>query len=203
VLTSIPFFLVGAHVLRTRRAPAARRFGRSFLAVGAVAAAYHACPRESRMRDALRKADYYAIAWSSCALREAVGLKAPPLLMAAACAVTPAKPTLVTGANLVAIEMSYARAALRQGAPAHVREAWRRHMLTAGAGVCCFLAEDTVVAAGGLGGGAGPLGGFNALHGAWHLLSAAALGLVTALLGHVEQALLLEAAEVVVVDGDV
>jgi hypothetical protein len=210
VLTSAPFFFVGAAVLRSRKAPAARRFGRSFLAVGAVAAAYHACPRDTPLRQLLRKADYYAIAWSSCCLREAVGLKAPPALALLGCTVTPLKPTLVTGANLVAIEARYACAALRAGAPAHVRAAWRRHLMTAGLGLGCFLGEDAVVAAGGLGrafpgGGrlAARLGGFNALHGAWHCLSAAALALSNALLGHVEEALLLEAAEVVVADGGV
>lgn len=186
VLTSLPFVAVGAHVLRTRRAPAARRFGRSFLAVGLVAGTYHACPRGHHMRRPLRMLDYYSIAWSSSLLREAVGVKLPRWAALAACAATPAKPTAVTAANLAVIELAYARAAW---ASPCMREAWRRHVGTAGVGIACFLAEDAVVASGQV--------RFNAFHGVWHLLSACALGLANALLGHVEQALLLEAAEVV------
>jgi hypothetical protein len=186
VLTSLPFVAVGAHILRTRRAPAARRFGRSFLAVGLVAGTYHACPRGHNLRRPLRMLDYYSIAWSSSLLREAVGVKLPRWAAAAAAAATPIKPTAVTAGNLAVIELAYARAAW---ASPRMREAWRRHVGTAGVGIACFLAEDVVVTSGKV--------RFNAFHGVWHLLSACALGLANALLGHVEQALLLEAAEVV------
>jgi len=202
VATSLPFLAVGLRLLRTRRAPASRRFGRSFVAVGAIAGAYHACPRGGPVRDALRKLDYYSIAWSSSILREAVfgGRKLPSWLALAACVATPLKPTLVTGANLAAIEVRYAQAAWSQGG--HVRASWARHVGVAAAGLACFLVEDEAAALGAAAGAAGKTGRaaavpFNAFHGVWHLLSAAALGLVNVLLGHVEEAFLLEAAEAV------
>jgi hypothetical protein len=55
---------------RCCKQPLSRRFGRMFLAVGAVAGAYHST--SGTARTALRVADYWSIAWSTCVLRKAV-----------------------------------------------------------------------------------------------------------------------------------
>ena len=114
--------------------PAARQFGRSFLAVGAVAAAYHSS--WGRLRRVLRCADYWTIAHASGRLKQALaqGVGAaggPPSGSAAGAAaagvgsqqarhhhragsgsvaallhaVTPFKPSLVTALNIAAVEV--------------------------------------------------------------------------------------------------
>jgi hypothetical protein len=83
------------------------------VAVGAVAGAYHAS--SGRLRSCLRKLDYYSIGVSSARLRAAVGLAGPRLLERLLLALMPLRPTLVVGANVVAVEVGGAWAL--EGAP--------------------------------------------------------------------------------------
>lgn len=72
VLTSLPFIALGAHMHGARRSPAARQYARSLVAVGCVAAAYHAS--WGRLRPLLRKADYWTISLAGACL---VGRRLP------------------------------------------------------------------------------------------------------------------------------
>lgn len=63
VLTSLPFSAVGLHMLRQRRTRQGRRHGGSLVAVGAMAALYHAS--FGRFRGLARKLDYWTISWSA------------------------------------------------------------------------------------------------------------------------------------------
>ena len=195
VLTSVPFVLVGLHSLRgggggdgdtsSGGASAARRhFGAAFVGTGLIAGAYHAS--RGRARCLLRKLDYLSISYTSSVLRAATGLRAPPLVSAAAALVAPFRPTLVTGANLALIEARYLSKAL---AHAPLRGAFSAHAGAAAAGVCCFALEDVLV----LGLGAPPV-----VHSLWHALSALSLGLIGPLLAHAEGALLLEGVQAAV-----
>lgn len=134
----------------------------------------------------MRKLDYYSIAYTSCVLRSATGLRAHPALSLAAAALTPLKPTLVTGANLMAIEARYLVSAL---AHPPLRAWFKAHAATAAVGIGCFAFEDILV----LGMGAPPV-----LHSLWHSLSALSLGLIGPLLAHCEGALLLEGVQAAV-----
>ncbi|GBF92631.1 hypothetical protein Rsub_05245 [Raphidocelis subcapitata] len=184
--TSVPFVLVGMHSLRSGT-PSRRHFGASFVATGVIAALYHGTSGAARR--VLRKADYWSIAYTSCVLRAASGLRAPAPLAVAAALITPLRPTLVTGANLAAIEARYLLSALRHS---HLRAFFGAHLGVAVAGVGCFLLEDVLVLEMGL----PPVA-----HALWHSLSAAALGLIGPLLSHchaAEALLLLEGVQATV-----
>ena len=70
VVTSLPFSAVGLHMLRQRQTAEGRRHGASLVAVGAMAALYHAVPSfgRGRCRDVARKLDYWTISWSAALL---------------------------------------------------------------------------------------------------------------------------------------
>lgn len=158
----------------------------SFIATGIIAATYHATPA-GRARALLRKLDYYSICLTSSVLRAATGLHVPMLVNLAAALVTPLKPTLVTSANLAAVEVRYLASALQH---AHLRPMFGAHLGAAATGVGFFLLEDVMV----IKGGAPPV-----FHSMWHTLSALSMGLMGPLLSHVEGALLLEGVQMMVV----
>lgn len=164
---------------------AGRQSGASFIGCGVVAALYHSAPPGAARR-ALRKLDYWSICYTSGVLRSAAGLRAPAALRAVAALATPVKPTLVTGANLIAIEARYLWYALRH---AQLRKAFATHVGAAAAGVACFLADDVLV----LERGCPPV-----FHPCWHVLSSVSLGLVGPLLTHCEGTLLLEGVQALV-----
>jgi hypothetical protein len=53
----------------------------------------------------MRKLDYYTICYTSTVLRRAAHIPLPPVVAAAAVVVAPLKPTLVTGMNLLLVEV--------------------------------------------------------------------------------------------------
>jgi hypothetical protein len=166
------------------KGPSRRHFGAAFIGTGVIAALYHATT--GRVRRVFRKLDYYSIAYTSCVLRAATGARAPAPLAAAAALLTPLKPTLVTGANLAAIEARFLASALARPA---LRGAFGAHMGVALAGIACFALEDVLVL---------DLGLPPVFHSLWHTLSALALGLIGPLLAHMEAPLLLEGVQLVV-----
>eukprot|EP00955_Chlamydomonas_euryale_P068429 360121-Chlamydomonas_euryale.AAC.7 len=105
-------------------------FGRALNIVGVVAAVYHSSSGHARRL--LRKVDYYSIAYSSAVLRsEAIG-RVPRMASRIMLLGTAFKPTLVTGVNFVAVEVSSARSpsllrALRSVSEAHERK--RKHLV--------------------------------------------------------------------------
>lgn len=54
----------------------------------------------------MRKLDYYSICYTSTVLRSAAHIRLPNSLKVASLLVAPFKPTLVTGLNLVLVEVS-------------------------------------------------------------------------------------------------
>ncbi|KAI8477064.1 MAG: hypothetical protein J3K34DRAFT_516031 [Monoraphidium minutum] len=187
ILTSIPFVIIGMHSLRCAD-ESRRRFGAAFITTGAVAGLYHASSGAARL--IMRKLDYWSIAVTSSVLRGAAGVRVPLLVNALAAALTPLKPTLVSGANLAIIEARYLVKALHH---APLRPLFGAHVGSAAAGLLFFSLEDVLV----LGMGAPPV-----VHSLWHCLSAASLGLIGPLLSHCgEGALLLEGAQLVAAAG--
>jgi hypothetical protein len=146
-----------------------------------IAALYHATTGAARR--VFRKLDYYSIAYTSSVLRAATGLRAPWPMAAAAALLTPLKPTLVTGANLAAVEARYLASALARPS---LRGVFGAHMGVAIAGISCFALEDVLVL---------ELGLPPVFHSLWHTLSALALGLIGPLLAHLEAPLLLEGVQ--------
>ncbi len=71
--------------------------------VGAVASVYHAS--YGRLRLMLRRADYWSIAFASATLRRTAVVRLPTLLSIAMTLAVPIKPTFVTAANLIAVEV--------------------------------------------------------------------------------------------------
>lgn len=99
-----PLTSVHTSTQRTPLAPRTLGFGRALSRVGCVAAAYHAS--SGRARVALRKADYWSIAAASTSLRASAVTRVPRGVAAALAALTLVKPTLVTGANFLAVEVN-------------------------------------------------------------------------------------------------
>lgn len=91
---------------------ASRRFGALFMGVGVVAAVYHSSA--GRLRTVTRKMDYWSIGFAAMQLRRAVWGAEHPVLRAAAMAAIMFKPTLISGANFMAVEVR----------PAFRRERW-------------------------------------------------------------------------------
>lgn len=80
------------------------KFGWALKAVGAIASLYHSS--SGRMRLILRKADYYSIAVSSAMLRAAAfGTRLPVVWAALMISAMPFKPTMITAANLISVEV--------------------------------------------------------------------------------------------------
>jgi hypothetical protein len=70
VVTSAPFFALGAHVLRRGTTPETKAFGASLLGVGAAAVLYHSSAGPARPH--CRQVDYLAISTSAVLLLRAV-----------------------------------------------------------------------------------------------------------------------------------
>jgi hypothetical protein len=94
VLTCLPLIVVGAKM-------PSRGYGRSVAFLGIAAALYHATPAKSntKLRTWARKADYWAIAATSCQIRKEVGMQRSPLRRLLVAVIGLHSPTLTTLMN--------------------------------------------------------------------------------------------------------
>ncbi|GIL43631.1 hypothetical protein Vafri_1323 [Volvox africanus] len=168
VATCGMFFQAGGNIVRLCRSLSARRFGWAFLAVGVIATIYHSS--WGRIRPLARKVDYYSIAMSSLLLRSAVVGPVPRWLTAAMLAAIPFKPTFISSANFMAVEVRYLLLALSQR---HLLAQWAAHTGMSVVATACFTLEDTLL-----------LSWFPYTHAAFHTLSAAAFLTLPSALNH-------------------
>jgi hypothetical protein len=173
VVTSLPFLVLGAHMLHRHRTPEGRRFAGTMVGVGAAATLYHGS--SGRMRRILRKADYWAISVSSTAMIHALfphprwvcgALKASLLAV-------PFKPFVLSTAHTLAMQAEFARQAASH---VHIRPHFRRHAAAAVAGIIAFAFEDYLAER-----------GFEHSHAMWHCLAAAGVATTGALVEHKER----------------
>lgn len=164
VLTSLPFVWLGARAARIAglgtgaAAVSGRRYGASLAGVGAVATAYHLARGETKA--AFRAVDYGSIAASlACMLRAAKPGAVAPAWSAASAVGCVVHPLAAAGANAAALELQYAKAAVRN--PAR-RAAFTRHLGVGAVAAAFFVTEEVF-----------PQVPF--LHAAWHLSAAAAV----------------------------
>lgn len=176
VLTSLPFLIIGAHMVPKRRTAEGRLHAWSTVAVGATAAIYHAS--SGKAREVTRKADYWCIAATSVAMVKTLFADRPGVRAAlnASLVLVPFRPLWVTGANTLIMQAEFARQAASNSG---VRPAFRAHVLSAAAGAVAFAAEEALVER-----------GVRGVHSLWHLLSAVAVASMGGLLSHREQQLL-------------
>ena len=173
LLTSAPFFVLGAHMLRKYETPEAREYGYSMLAVGAAATLYHAT--SGRLRRLCRKLDYWTIAASSTSMSKAIFQQKPWLhrSLNLSLLAIPFKPFVISTAHTLVMQGEFARQAIRDPS---MRPHFARHSVAAAASGLAFAVEDILAEK-----------GFGHVHGLWHLLAAAGVATTGALVEHKEK----------------
>jgi hypothetical protein len=172
IATSLPFFAIGANMLRRYRTPEAREYGYSMLAVGAAATLYHAS--SGKLRRVARKLDYWTIAASSTCMMKALFPEKPWIRrsLSASLLAVPFKPFHISTAHTLAMQAEFARQAVEHE---HMRPHFKYHAVAAMTGTLAFAVEDALLDR-----------GMGHVHAVWHLLSAAAVATTAALVEHKE-----------------
>ncbi|KAG7667158.1 hypothetical protein NADE_003044 [Nannochloris sp. 'desiccata'] len=172
IATSLPFFAIGANMLRRYRTPEGREYGYSILAVGAAATLYHAS--SGKLRRIARKLDYWTIAASSTCMMKALFPEKPWIRrsLSASLLAVPFKPFAISTAHTVAMQAEFARQAVEHE---YMRPYFKYHAVAALTGVAAFAVEDILLER-----------GMGHVHALWHLLSAAAVASTGALVEHKE-----------------
>ena len=172
IVTSLPFFAIGARMLQKHRTPEGREYAWSMMAVGAAATLYHAS--SGKFRPIARKIDYWTIAASSASMLKAIYPSKPWLRRSASASMLaiPFKPFLVSTANTMAMQAEFIRQA---SAHKGMRRHFTRHAVATAAGAVAFAVEDALLDR-----------GFGHVHAIWHLLAAAGVATTGALVEHKE-----------------
>jgi len=173
ILTSLPFFAIGAHMLRRHQTSEGKQYAASMIAVGAAATAYHST--SGRTRRLMRKLDYYSIAASSSFMLKALwperrwvrhGLTASALVI-------PFKPFVLSTVHTLVMQGEFLRqAAVHKSVRPHLR----RHAVATCLSGVAFAVEDMLLEK-----------GFGHVHAIWHCLAAAGVVTSGALIEHKEQ----------------
>jgi hypothetical protein len=172
IATSLPFFAIGANMLRKHRTPEGREYAYSMLAVGAAATLYHAS--SGKLRRIARKLDYWTIAASSTCMMKALFPEKPWIRrsLSASLLAVPFKPFVISTAHTVAMQAEFARQAVEHKS---MRPHFKYHAAAALSGAVAFAVEDVLLER-----------GMGHVHAIWHLLSAAAVATTGALVEHKE-----------------
>lgn len=190
VATSVPYGLCGLYAMKHRRSREGKLWGASLVAVSVGASLFHASKARffhRKARAICRKLDYWLITSSTVCLLNAVNPKAiPKSVMAATVGMAMFEPFKISAANILAMEVEYARRAYSgNSANENLKASFKRQVTAAAIGTACFFAEDAPIFTGDqtmektL-----PL-----VHAAWHCLSAYATAECNALLQDVEQSM--------------
>jgi len=172
IATSLPFFAIGANMLRRYRTPEGREYGYSMLAIGTAATLYHSS--SGKLRRIARKLDYWTIAASSTCMMKALFPEKPWIRrsLSASLIAVPFKPFVISTANTVAMQAEFARQAVEHK---HMRPHFTCHAAAALTGVATFAVEEMLLER-----------GICHVHALWHLLSAAAVTSTATLVEHKE-----------------
>ncbi|GAB4818340.1 hypothetical protein N2152v2_005386 [Parachlorella kessleri] len=172
VVTSLPFSVVGLHMLSQRESREGRHHASSLVAVGLTAAIYHAST--GSFRKIARKADYWTIAYSASQMVKAlypdnswVSRAANASLLA-----VPFKPFVVSSAHAAVLEYEYFRQARANKV---LRKDLLLHASTAALGTAAFFLEDPLKEV-----------GFEHMHSIWHCLAGFGTATMGGLLAHKE-----------------
>lgn len=185
VLTSIPYGLCGVHAIKHRRSLEGKVWGLSLVGVSICAGLFHAsreCIFPPRARSFCRKLDYWVISASTVSLACACHtVPSVPVLMATL-AMIPFEPFKISAANILSMELEYARRAYGskstccEARPCEVlKKSFHTQLAAAALGTLCFFAED-----------APSEKHIPLVHAGWHCLSAYATATCNALLNHIE-----------------
>lgn len=153
--------VINNHLPRQQQQAEGKAFGKSVVAVGCVATAYHAS--SGRVRVWLRKADYWCISWATSRLLRALhpGSRAVQRATSLVLPAVPFQPFAISAANICAAEVEFVRMASRDEQQA---ASVTRHAASLAAGLACFALEDIALER-----------GVVIVHAAWHLLACMAL----------------------------
>jgi hypothetical protein len=187
VATSIPYGLCGIYALKHRRSMEGKLWGASLVAVSAGASLFHASKApffHRKARAVCRKLDYWLITASTVGLLNAVNPKSMPKpVVAATLGMTMFEPFKISAANILAMEVEYARRAFTVPGNDTLRASFKRQLAAAAIGTACFFAEDAPL----LTGDHSMEKTVPLVHAAWHCLSAYATAECNALLDNVER----------------
>ena len=170
VATCAPYFWL-ARCVPAGLGPWVRAYRWLIASTACSATAYHAVQGGS-LRGPLRRLDYTAVALSSsafvcAALPKGLHPLARPAAGLASLLVVPFQPLLVSGANMVATNALFLRAAILDST---LKGQYYRHCSYAAVGLACYFLDDELPDTAGL-------------HAVWHVLSARAVFLGHCLLG--------------------
>lgn len=166
--TSLPYVYIGQKISRQRKSKPGRLWGTSIAGVGMGSLTFHST--FGHWKPFGRSIDYQLIALSSAALLRAAQDGVPKYVTAAAIALTPFQPLVVTSTNLAALEVVYHNHAKKHP---KLQKMQHRHLAAGALGAACFVLEDLYPK-------------FPFVHATWHCLSAYGIATTEPLVAHKE-----------------
>lgn len=141
VLTSFPFVLAGAHLLRHSNDKRSKTFAGSVFGTAAASTIFHSFRNDThpKHKTVFRRIDYCSVATSMVLLLHAARAEVPNGFYTMAAVMTPINPLAVSTVCTGAIQQTYRKRA--NGTPA-LRNRHRLHQMVAFAGMAAFVTEE-------------------------------------------------------------
>jgi len=165
VVTSLPFLLAGAHIIKNSKDVPTRRWGKSVVGAGVASGLFHSFLRTKnpRLKSVFRRLDYSAVCLGTAMAVKALQIPVPSAYSSFSAITLPLNPFLLGGVNTLMIERKYFQHAVDKP---ELRKEYAMHVISTAVAASAFVTEDYRPH-------------FPFIHSLWHM--AAALATVTVL----------------------